>query len=306
MLENKRGITLIALVITIIVLLILAGVSIAMLTGNNGILTQANNAKAENEKAKLNEEAELDMSDTYIQTQQVKSYEITERDSNYSDWTTDGKGTITKYTGDLTEIIIPSKIGDEVITCVGKDKGGYPIFDENNIKKITKITISKGIRKIKYYAFGGCTELNKIIIPDTVDTIEDFSLTSTNIKSIIIPEGVKEMLGNMTLSHCENLRAIKFPSTLQKLGSNYFIGSGFTKLELPNNLKEIGICCIWECPNVEEVYIPKSVTTVAWGGVGACPNLKKVYCEAESKPDGWSNDWLTQCPNAEVVWGYKK
>ena len=43
--KNNKGITLIALVITIIVLLILAGVSIAMLTGNNGILTQANEAK---------------------------------------------------------------------------------------------------------------------------------------------------------------------------------------------------------------------------------------------------------------------
>ena len=39
-LKQKNGITLIALVITIIVLLILAGVSIAMLTGNNGILTR--------------------------------------------------------------------------------------------------------------------------------------------------------------------------------------------------------------------------------------------------------------------------
>ena len=43
--NNTKGITLIALVITIIVLLILAGVSIAMLTGQNGILTQAQNAK---------------------------------------------------------------------------------------------------------------------------------------------------------------------------------------------------------------------------------------------------------------------
>ena len=42
---RENGITLIALVITIIVLLILASVSIAMLTGNNGILTQAKNAK---------------------------------------------------------------------------------------------------------------------------------------------------------------------------------------------------------------------------------------------------------------------
>ena len=39
--RNQKGITLIALVITIIVLLILAGVSIAMLTGDNGLLSKA-------------------------------------------------------------------------------------------------------------------------------------------------------------------------------------------------------------------------------------------------------------------------
>ena len=38
-LKINKGITLIALVITIIVLLILAGVTIATLTGDNGILT---------------------------------------------------------------------------------------------------------------------------------------------------------------------------------------------------------------------------------------------------------------------------
>lgn len=45
--KNQKGITLIALVITIIVLLILAGVAIAMLSGENGILSQAENAKKE-------------------------------------------------------------------------------------------------------------------------------------------------------------------------------------------------------------------------------------------------------------------
>ena len=43
--EKNKGITLIALVITIIVLLILAGVTIATLTGDNGILTKASQAK---------------------------------------------------------------------------------------------------------------------------------------------------------------------------------------------------------------------------------------------------------------------
>ena len=46
---RNKGITLIALVITIIVLLILAGVSIAMLTGENGILNQAQRSKNETE-----------------------------------------------------------------------------------------------------------------------------------------------------------------------------------------------------------------------------------------------------------------
>ena len=49
--ENQKGITLIALVITIIVLLILASVSIAMLTGDNGILTQAKKAQEKTEIA---------------------------------------------------------------------------------------------------------------------------------------------------------------------------------------------------------------------------------------------------------------
>ena len=57
--ETQKGITLIALVITIIVLLILAGVSIAMLTGQKGILTQANNAKNETELASAKEKVEL-------------------------------------------------------------------------------------------------------------------------------------------------------------------------------------------------------------------------------------------------------
>ena len=48
--RNQRGITLIALVITIIVLLILAGVSIAMLTGDNGILSKARQAQTDTVK----------------------------------------------------------------------------------------------------------------------------------------------------------------------------------------------------------------------------------------------------------------
>ena len=57
--KGGRGITLIALVITIIVLLILAGVTIASLTGQNGILGNASKAKTQTEIANEKETVEL-------------------------------------------------------------------------------------------------------------------------------------------------------------------------------------------------------------------------------------------------------
>ena len=70
MLRRKKGITLIALVITIVVLLILAGVAIATLTGNNGILTRASEASIETRGATVEERKDLwkveQQSDSYL------------------------------------------------------------------------------------------------------------------------------------------------------------------------------------------------------------------------------------------------
>ena len=57
--KNKGGITLIALVVTIIVLLILAGISVSMLTGQNGILNKAAEAKEKTEEAQKEEQIKL-------------------------------------------------------------------------------------------------------------------------------------------------------------------------------------------------------------------------------------------------------
>ena len=64
-LKESKGITLIALVITIIVLLILAGVTIATLTGDNGILTKAGDAKTQTEQAKEDENLKIAIAGSY-------------------------------------------------------------------------------------------------------------------------------------------------------------------------------------------------------------------------------------------------
>ena len=63
--KEAKGITLIALVITIIVLLILAGVTIATLTGDNGILGKANEAKTTNDEEKAKEQIKIAVMGSY-------------------------------------------------------------------------------------------------------------------------------------------------------------------------------------------------------------------------------------------------
>ena len=102
--KNKRlekGITLIALVITIIVLLILAGVTISMLTGENGILKQATSAKDTTDKSefeeqvklavmasKVNDKGAIDLTALEVEIGKIKGTEITKNGTeNNLPWT---------------------------------------------------------------------------------------------------------------------------------------------------------------------------------------------------------------------------
>ena len=58
--KNKKGITLIALIVSIIVLLILSGISISMLSGDNGILQKAAEANEKTDEAQREEKMLLE------------------------------------------------------------------------------------------------------------------------------------------------------------------------------------------------------------------------------------------------------
>ena len=98
--KQAKGITLIALVITIIVLLILAGVAISMLTGENGILKQATSAKDTTDKsefeeqvklavmaAKTNNTGSINTSDLETELNKISGAEITKSANNELPWT---------------------------------------------------------------------------------------------------------------------------------------------------------------------------------------------------------------------------
>ena len=125
---SNKGITLIALVITIIVLLILAGVSIAMLTGDNGIITQAQNAKEKTEEARIREEQQLDSLLNRI-TSEIPSEEGYNESKNVN-------------SPKITQGMIPIKYnGTDWVVCSKEDPEWYSY---DNTKKWANVMLSDG------------------------------------------------------------------------------------------------------------------------------------------------------------------
>ena len=153
-----RGITLISLVITIIVLLILAGVSIAMLTGENGILTKVNDAKKETEIASVKEQAQLDIiswittklkegeSTTISTPEKIKEIleGINQNNDNkyYKGFTDTGITTPNGYEVPFEELY--SVNANEIVKPYGKGDVNYDgVIDEKDLELISNHILGK-------------------------------------------------------------------------------------------------------------------------------------------------------------------
>ena len=132
---NNKGITLIALVITIIVLLILAGVSIAMLTGQNGILTQANSSKSTTAKAEAVEKINLALN---AMKSEIYSQQVT--NSSYApatNATTADAAMITVLKKDFPTISTSENDGDYWYTVTGSV---ITLHYKNSAQKVSEVT----------------------------------------------------------------------------------------------------------------------------------------------------------------------
>ena len=125
---NNKGITLIALVITIIVLLILAGVSIAMLTGQNGVLTRATDAEDDTQRAAIAEKVNMAIQSAYtdavIANTTTPSIDTANLESIYSKENTGETlditdGTLDSATTEAATVTIDSKVYKVTLTKSG-------------------------------------------------------------------------------------------------------------------------------------------------------------------------------------------
>ena len=152
-LKTHKGITLIALVITIIVLLILAGVAIATLTGDNGIIAKAQQAKMQNDKAAAKEKVDLAIAASFDETGKIDLGHLKNNLNNI-----DG---INPKVGDLTDESFPLEVTvDEIKVIIKKDgNGNYSTSfgDDENLAQAPTSWVKTTKTDSNWYSYNGDT-----------------------------------------------------------------------------------------------------------------------------------------------------
>ena len=147
--RETKGITLIALVVTIIILVILAGTTIATLMGDNGLIKRANVAKAQTEIASIKEEIQTEiLGEQAGNSGNISDESLKEILEKYGTLSAEGEKLIDKtltttkgeYEIKVTEIFGGATVKDEPKEPVVADKSGATAPSLNKIAQKTYVT----------------------------------------------------------------------------------------------------------------------------------------------------------------------
>ena len=303
---TERGITLIALVITIIVLLILAGVSISMITGDNGILNRAGEASFKSEMSAIKEELEMykaqktmenldfEAGTLYASNQDGSLYYNTKPTSekgniktilpsanqNYLDNIEIITGEIVYKTTDMTEIGWLEDIGIQInpynITEDGtliSSNSNLALMDENT----GTLVLPSTVKKIGAGACANVSGLKTIIIPGRVKEIEaDAFSYNTDLETVIMEDGV-EIIGPRAFQACISLTTIEMPNSITQIGREAFLTNRkLSNVTLSNGLLVIPGGCFQGCNSLQEINIPEGVTELQGASFSSCSSLTTV------------------------------
>ena len=297
-LKNKNGVTLIALAVTIIVMLILAGVTISTLTGNSGITTKASKAKTKSYLANIKEEYELYLSEKRMD------------DEYYLDTLYANDKTI-RYEGNevgtgIAEICSSIKKGDEKkfeiikgkIYYVSQDKNVIPIAVElgfsNNPYEITDSGVLKS-SSMNLYLVDNDGHLDLSEYEGKIKTIEAGAFSKVEIESginplqsIVLPKGITT-IGDDAFSYNTSLTSIKIPNTVTSIGKRAFQGcTNLTSIEIPDTVTYIGDYCFSGCNRLQKIKLSKKIQTINQRLLQGCSSLTEIEIPEGVKSIGYA------------------
>ncbi|MDE6580290.1 MAG: leucine-rich repeat domain-containing protein, partial [Ruminiclostridium sp.] len=145
---------------------------------------------------------------------------------------------IKAYKGKSSEVVVPEKIGNRVVTALGFSTF-EPGFKKLKRNKITKITLPDTIEHIAAFAFFDCKMLTEVNIPEKLTAISRGMLHSTKIKDIVIGGNVKEIEGS-AFYLCRELKSVKLREGVREIGGYaFYLCTELERIELPRSIVKI-------------------------------------------------------------------
>ena len=135
---------------------------------------------------------------------------------------------------------------------------------------ITSITIDYGVTSIGTSAFTGCSNVQQINIPDSVEHIDPYAFSFCNgLHTVKLPASLT-LISEELFAECANLKNIDIPDTVTEIGTNAFLRcTAFSLTELPDGIKSIGAAAFENCGSIENLELPKTLESIgeaAFGG----------------------------------------
>ncbi len=131
----------------------------------------------------------------------------------------------------------------------------------------TSYVVPDGVKELYYAAFGKCTNLQEIQLPDSLQYIDDWVFAYDTFSSISIPDSVVEIC-DYAFAYCENVTEWTLPSELTYIGNAAFANcTGMTEVVLPTELTAIGQAA-FAGTGLQEITIPASVEEIGYSAFG--------------------------------------
>ena len=190
-------------------------------------------------------------------------------------------GTIKKYNGNDTVVVIPPTISSWPVTKIGEDA-----FQDNTT--ITSVTIPASVTEIGSNAFAGCTNLTSVTyggdwsnltIQSGNPAVQDAANAPLFVFEFIPPDNTAVIVTDYKYNGAA--ADVTIPSRYQgkpvtTIGHAAFFNSAVTSVTIPDSVTSISDEAFINCPKLTNISIPNSVTYIGFSAFSSCTSLKSI------------------------------
>ena len=292
--RTQKGITLVSLITTVIVLCILAATAIGTIQ-KDGLISKSQGASAMYNNALKDDEAFMQEGESILDEVlgSVGGGGSSEGDSSNAApedvflWKSDDPssadyGTVIGYNKNVqnypslrfpdrcTKIAI--EFPENIDGSIKSEMRSYT----HNIKKIELPNTVTEIGAESFYSYE-FRSLTTIIIPNSVTVIGKQAFDNcSSLTSITIPNSVTE-IGVDAFADCYNLESITIGSGVKTIGANAFCNcESLISIIIPNGVTTIESYVFGRCVGLTTITIPDSVTTIGASAFSSCSSLTTI------------------------------